>query len=414
MMKIKLIGWVLVLWAIKVSAQTEGLTSSPYSLYGLGVINQTTIGGANGMGYTGIAMKSTKYINNLNPANFSLVPKNSFLYDVGLRAEYNTYSNKNNNEGKANLNFSNLAFAFSLTDDLGMGLSMIPYSDVGYSLVGIKTNIEGSTETFESNVTGIGGLSDLRLNLGYALSSKIRTGASMSFMFGSIEEEESFTLSNSAFQLNETTNYKGVRLGFGVQYDLTDKITFGSTVQLPTSLSGSLKRSVSKSLGYSDVVVEEDEKDDVSDFKLPMELGIGFSGKVLNKFTVNLDYKKNFWDATNQKENIGSYKDQNIYGFGAEYLNDLNGIKYWQHIRFRVGLNYDNGYLSINGKKIEGQSLTAGIGLPISRYSNSMLNFSYSYGSKGLVQNILIKENYHLLTFNLSLEDLWFVKRKIN
>ena len=42
-----------------------------------------------------------------------------------------------------------------------------------------------------------------------------------------------------------------------------------------------------------------------------------------------------------------------------------------------------------------------------------MINLSYSYGSKGLLQNVLVKENFHLVTLNLSLEDIWFVKKKV-
>ena len=55
------------------SAQSEALTSSPYSLYGLGVINQTSIGKFNGLGYSGIGIKSPYEINNLNPANYALI-----------------------------------------------------------------------------------------------------------------------------------------------------------------------------------------------------------------------------------------------------------------------------------------------------------------------------------------------------
>ena len=43
----------------QISAQSEALTSSPYSLYGLGVINQTSIGKFNSLGYSGIGIKST-------------------------------------------------------------------------------------------------------------------------------------------------------------------------------------------------------------------------------------------------------------------------------------------------------------------------------------------------------------------
>lgn len=399
---------------LKVEGQSEALTSSPYSLYGLGAINQTGIGLTNGMGYTGIGLKTDKEINNLNPANYALVPKTSFFYDVGVKAQYNTYSNVGDSEAKANFNFSNLALAFSLMDGLGAGITMVPYSDVGYSLLGLQTNIEGSNETFESNVTGLGGLNDLRLNLGYELTKKIRLGTSLSFLFGSIEEDESFVISSSLFELSEQTNYFGVQLGFGMQYDLTENITIGSTLKLPTTLDGTLKRSAIKILEGSEITVEDNEVDNVSGFKMPMELGFGLSFNLLEPLTLNMDYKKNFWDATEQSENIGEYTDQDIFALGAEYVSNSNGYKYGQRIRYRAGFNYDNGYLSINNSKIDGYTLTAGIGFPVGGRGNSLVNLSYGYGSKGQVQNVLVQENYHLLTLNLSLEDLWFIKRKIN
>jgi hypothetical protein len=43
-----------------------------------------------------------------------------------------------------------------------------------------------------------------------------------------------------------------------------------------------------------------------------------------------------------------------------------------------------------------------------------MLNLGYSYGQRGQISNGLIKENYHLLTLNLSFEGIWFKRRKIN
>lgn len=403
----------LVLTA-NLSAQSEGLTSSPYSLYGLGIINQTSIGRSNSMGYTGIGLKTETEINNLNPANFALVPKNSFFYDVGVMGEYNSFSNKGTDETRTTFNFSNLAFAFQIAKGLGAGIAMVPYSDVGYSLVGIQTNIEGTNEVFESNVSGLGGLNDLRINLGYSVMDKLRLGASASFLFGNIEEDEAFVITNSVFQLTETTNYNGVRLGLGMHYDISENITFGSTVQFPTRLTGNLKRSVYKVLDETQITVEEDADDTTADFELPMELGFGVGATLFNSLTVSADYKKNFWDNTGQVENIGAYADQDIYGFGMEYMNDPTSYRYKDRIRYRAGFNYDNGYLAIDDSKIDGYNVTAGIGLPIGQGTNSMINFSYSYGSKGQIQNILIQEDYHLLTLNLSLEDLWFKKRKIN
>lgn len=414
MMKIKVLCPLFVLFFVKAPAQSEGLTSSPYSLYGLGVINQVTLGEANGLGYTGIGSKSRSSMNGLNPAAYSLIPKNTFFYDIGIRSEHNAYSNTSDSEDKTNLNFSNLAFAFPITSNLGLGISIIPYSDVGYSLVGIESNIEGASEIFKSNITGLGGLSDLKVNLGYQIVDNIRVGTSLSLLFGNISEEENFVISTSSFQQTKKTNYSGIKLGLGFQFDLTDNLTIGNTINFPTRLNGSSKQSIFKQLDNQDITVELEEQYKVEDFKLPLELGMGISTKLWNQLTVNLDYKKNFWSSTDQKEHIGEYQDQDIYGLGMQYLNNRNGFKYWQRIRFRAGFNYDNGYLSINDRKIDGYGITFGLGLPINKRKNSLINLSYSYGSKGQIQNILIKENYHRLTLNLSLEDFWFGKRKID
>ncbi|TVZ14994.1 OmpP1/FadL family transporter [Maribacter sp. MAR_2009_72] len=395
-------------------AQSEALTSSPYSLYGLGVINQTSIGKFNGLGYSGIGTKSMYELNNLNPSTYALIPQNSFLYDIGVTGEFNNYSNKSTSENKTIINFSNLAFGFRIAENLGAGISLIPYSDVGYSILGVSTNIEGSTQTFESNITGVGGLSDLRLNIGYALTDRFRIGLSTSFLFGNIEENEAFIYNTTTFESTEKTNYNGARIGFGMQWDIMDQITIGATAQLPTSLNGQLKRSVTKNLYGTEISVEDEKTDNVADFNLPLELGVGLSLKPIDQITLNADYKKNFWSNTNQSENIGTYTDQDIFALGLEYVNNPKGYKYSQRIRYRLGYNYDNGYLNIANKKVEGYNITAGIGIPTSRGTHSMINLSYSYGSKGILQNVLVKENYHLLSLNLSLEDLWFVKRKVN
>lgn len=418
MMKMKNRFWILWLPALIAQitfSQSEGLTSSPYSLYGLGTINQTSIGISNGLGHSGIGLKQETGINNLNPANFALAPKNSFFYDIGIKGELNHYDNRGDGESKTTLNFSNLAFAFRITEGLGAGVTMIPYSDVGYSLLGLSSNIEGSNESFESNVYGLGGLSDLSINLGYSLTESLRLGFTGSFLFGNIEETESFVISRSYLELTETNNYSGFRIGFGTHWDIGQNITLGGVLKLPVTLNGNLTRTVAKILDGEEIVVVDAEADnDVSDFKLPMELGFGISARLKDSFTLTADYRKSFWDATHQSEHIGTYTDQDTYAFGLQYLNNQRAYKYWKRIGYRAGFNYDNGYLALNDQKIDGYTFTAGLGLPIGVFSNSMINLSYGYSSKGYVQNILVREKYHTLAVNLSLEDLWFKKRKIN
>lgn len=399
-------------YCLSVNAQSEGLTGSPYSMYGLGITNQMSLGKSNALGRSGIALPGNTAINNLNPASYAFIFDKSFLFDVGFQSEYNHFSNKQNDENKWSFNFSNLAFGFSLSERSGIGLTLIPYTNVGYTLLGVTSNIEGSDEEFESTIIGSGGLNDLRLNYGYRLSDKLRLGASASFLFGSIQENEFFTIGSNYFEMDETTFYNGLRFGFGMQYDIVKKLSVGATVQLPVSLQGNMDRTVFKTLDGVSVIVEDEEGEDVPHFKLPTEIGFGVYFSPFEGFAVNADYKRNFWSSTNQSDNVGEYTDQDIFGIGVEYLKDTRGLKYTDRIRYRAGFTADNGYLSINNKKVSGYAITAGLGLPINARTNSMLNISYSYGQKGQLSNILIRENYHSITLNVSLEDLWFIKRK--
>jgi len=56
-------------------------------------------------------------------------------------------------------------------------------------------------------------------------------------------------------------------------------------------------------------------------------------------------------------------------------------------------------------------SFSLGVGIPL-EHTKSLLNITYSYGQKGNIGDDFIKENYHKIGINLSLEAIWFVKRK--
>ncbi|MDY8136138.1 hypothetical protein [Aquimarina sp. 2201CG5-10] len=395
--------------------QTNNLTGSPYSLFGLGVQSNATIGSTSALGKGGIALESKNSINNLNPASFTSVPKESFLLDIGFLGELNGVSNNNDkDESRIAANFSNLAFAFSINDKSGMGISLVPFTDVGYALIGIRSNIEGSQDEFISNITGSGGLNDLKLNYGYTLNDKLSVGLRTSFLFGNIDENEQVLIGDTFLNINEKSYYNGFRLGAGFQYQLNDKYTFGFTTDLPTRLNGSQDRYVTKTLDFVLTEEEDEEGLNIDDFKLPLEIGFGMSVKPINGLTLNMDYKRNLWGSTDQRDNIGEFTDQSIFSLGAQYRARERGLKYWQNMEFRAGFNYDSGYLKVNNETIDNYSFSAGVGIPISLRGTSMLNISFSKGNKGAVQGILIEENFNMINVNLSLKDIWFRKVKFN
>lgn len=392
--------------------QSNALSNSPYSLSGLGVTNQLSTGKTNALGKAGIALPSSTFINTLNPASFAAIPLNSFFYDIGLKYEMNEMKETGTEGSATNGNFSNIAFAFPLNEKSGMGISLLPYTNVGYTISGVQTGIEGSDQNFYSYITGSGGLNEIKLSYGLAMGDKFRIGASGSYLFGKISENELDYIRNSVLEFTETNRYTGFRASLGIQYDASEKLSFGSTIKLPTSLNGNQEQSMNLYHDGSTLVESSEDEGAIDAFSLPLEVGLGLNADFMRNLSLNLDFSRELWTSTNQEDALGSYVDQDVIGFGMEYFRKGYPSTYFDRIQYRAGLHYSSGNLEIDGEKVSGYEISLGLGLPVKEGRHSMFNFMYSYGKKGQVTNGLIQENYHQLSLNISLEDLWFVKRK--
>ncbi|GHC46798.1 OmpP1/FadL family transporter [Ulvibacter litoralis] len=404
-----------LLFFISVSAfsQTNDLSSSPYSLYGLGLRNNLNTGEANTLGKTGIASHSTSSINGLNPASFASFHSNSFLYDIGVKVQQETLVEGGVDESRTNANFSSLAFAFPVSSKFGVGLTLLPFTNVGYFVSGVPNEIEGSNEQFNSDIYGSGGLNDIKINAGYKVTDKLSVGVSGSYLFGKIEENETNYFQDNVLYVNEENFYSGFQLKTGLQYTFNSNFSFGAVASLPTSLKGDQENTVTLSVADAVGTVEESQKD-LDAFKLPLEIGLGVETKLKENLSFNIDYTRRFWSATNQTDQSGTFVNQDIIGLGTKYIPNKNSTNYWDRMNYRAGLNFDSGSIEINNTRVSNYEATIGLGIPFSKKNNSMLNVGYSYGVQGRVANNLIQENYHLLTLNLSLENIWFVKRYID
>ncbi|MDC8004820.1 hypothetical protein POV27_12220 [Aureisphaera galaxeae] len=404
---------LLLLVPVGVIAQSNNLTGSPYSLFGLGVQSNSNLGGFNAFGKTGIAYGEGFVVNPYNPAAVSNVPEKTFLFDIGINTEISAVSNRADDERRIASNFSNIAVGFNPSGKWGVGLTLTPATNVGYSLIGIQTNIEGSVENFTSNVLGSGGINRMSLDYGRTLSDTFRAGLNVSYLFGNIEETESVILEDDILQIEEKNHYNGFQFGFGIQYDPIKNLSVGAIVDLPVSLKGSQDRNVVKTLDFNPTLVEDETGVAIDNFLLPLEYGFGVSSTQLKGLTLNVDYTRKEWSNTNQRDNIGEYVDQDIIGMGMDYTPNRRGFTYWDRVSYRAGFQYDSGYLKINDFNVSSYTLSAGIGLPFGK-KGSTFNISYSYGSQGQVEGILIEENTHLINLNLTLSDIWFLRRKIN
>ncbi|MEM9075415.1 MAG: hypothetical protein AAGC43_00170 [Bacteroidota bacterium] len=395
-------------------SQTNRLTGSPYSLFGLGVETSSNVGKNASLGGGGFALHEPNVINIRNPASFGTESTNSFIFDMGFLGELSTIQNNTTEENRLASNFSSLAFSANIDEKSTFGLAVLPYSDVGYSLLGIQSNIEGSFAQFNSNIFGSGALNSLSLNYGRTFFKGLRLGAKISYLFGSIEETEIVQTGISGLNVEEVSNYSGVQFGLGIQTDIAKWFSYGGTFLFPTQLSGTQDRVVGKVLDLTESPVESETDLALDRFGLPAEINNGIRINPWGHFVLNLDHSFKAWSITEQQDNIGDFVDQNVFSGGAEYIINPSSFKFIGRLQFRAGYYYDTGYLSIRGENISSEGISFGLGFPFARNSGSQINISYTNTDRGSTNTILVQENIHSVNINISLKDFWFLQRKIN
>jgi len=397
---------LLLLLSNNLCAQTNSLSNSPYSVYGIGTPSRFGTGKINAIGGSGIAMKSDNSLNSLNPASLGAIPLNHFYFDLGINTQIYGLSEGAGTSKQFNATLNNVAMAFPLNSRSGLAVTLSPYANVGYSITGIENSIEGSNAIYTSDAIGTGSINEIRVDYGYGLLNNLRLGLSASYFFGKTEQTEYNTIGNYSLDIKKQNRYTGVGLNMGLQYDINESLSLASILKFPAVLKATQNSYISQD--YDDTIEVETSGDD---FMLPLEMGFGAAIAPRDNLKVYLDYSRKFWSNTAETDDLSTLIDQDIFKVGSTFIPKPNGIHYWQNVEYRTGFNYDTGYLEIAGEKVKSYNLSLGVGLPIS-HTGSKLNLSYAYGQNGSLSKGLIREKIHTISINLSLDGLWFVKPK--
>ncbi|WP_125722722.1 PorV/PorQ family protein [Flavobacterium ustbae] len=409
-MKNNIVFWIGFL-LIPLTSFSQSISSSPYSLYGVGSLYDSDFGYLPSIGGSGIALPSDTFINNLNPASLGSINQNHFLFDIGGKAIATTYQNSTRTENRNNFQFSHLAFAFPVSKNSGFSLALRPYSSSVFKISNLQLPIADSQEYYYVTAQGSGGLNNLDFSYGSKIGKKLSLGVTGTVLFGNTVDDRAFLISNTITTIHKKTDYSGVRATLGSQYKIDSTFTIGATVKIPARINASKIQTVTSVADDVESSIETDQATDTDDYYMPLEIGFGASKRFKNNLNVTLDYEKSFWKNTKQSELYGEFVNQDRFALGFTYSAKKNIRKYWDRVGYAAGVNFDNGYLEVDKHRVNNASISIGLNLPIDNTFSS-LNVSYSYGQKGRIANDLIKENYHKISINLSLDGIWFVKRK--
>jgi hypothetical protein len=397
--------------SITIKAQSD--ISSPYSLYGLGKESPNYFSGLTALGNTGIAYRNPLSINKANPASLTSILKSTFLYEVGFNSTSSIKKTGTINQQNFDFSFTHLAMAFSINDYWSTSFGIMPYSKVNYE-IDVLQPIEGTTSFYNTNIIGTGGISEVFWGNGLKLSNSLSVGVELFGRFGSVIREDFISLETSSAYIKTSTNYFSAGLNAGLQYNLKDLIgfdtTLGATISTPSTFSGEEEVIYG---GIAETPILDEYFSNSENIDSPLKFGVGISSKISKNLILNIDYRKSYWSSTNQTTSAANYIDQSVYAIGAEFKIPSEFNNYWDNVKYRVGLNYDTGYLNLSKNNIDNYSFSLGLGMPISKNGLSTININYSYGKEGTINNNLIQDNFHKLSLNLSLVGNWFQKQKI-
>jgi hypothetical protein len=155
------------------------------------------------------------------------------------------------------------------------------------------------------------------------------------------------------------------------------------------------------------------EDTSLNSFIIPQRMGIGFSVGIPNTLIITGDFYKQDWTGSMSGENYATTNATSMH-FGVEYLPNAQSLRgYHKLMSYRAGGYYSNSYLMVNGQQIEDYGITFGVGLPVKTLRSS-INVAFTLGTRGTTEYNLVKENYGIITFNVTLHDLWFRKRRFD
>lgn len=390
-------------------------TISPYSRYGYGEWQSLSFSANQSMGGLGYGVRSGKSINAINPASYTAIDSLTFMLDLGVSGVVDGFKTVSSTSTQFNGNLDYVAIQVPLAKFAALSFGVSPLTTVGYNYSFLdKKPVYGYSDTLtvKQAFTGTGGMTQVYLGLSFDIMDRVSVGVNGHYLFGNIEHYREVTFPGESLYAS-TTQKESLYISawlcdVGLQYhqpigDDELVIGLGYSLQLPMN-------------NRYEIITKTNEVEEIEDntllFDYPQTFGVGVSYSWNNRLLIGVDASwQNFANAhyygeTNQLNN------RFVYAVGAQYTHAPGGKKYTDNMDFRIGANYANSYISIDNKPYDKWAITWGIGFPLPN-TLTKLNLHMEYGQQGSVQQQGLLERYYKIGIGVSLNERWFVKRKL-
>lgn len=409
-----------------VAAQTPTTTplSSPYSMYGYGMLNDRATAKQRQMGGVGYAMRSGRGINPMNPASYSAIDSLTFLWDISAdlsffnRSEHDVNGQDLKGHGLGG-GLDYMAMQFPIGRSMGMSIGLVPFSSVGYSF---------GKEVIHGNLSneGSGGITEAYIGFSGRVKG-FSAGFNISYNFGNIINDVYANTTNGHQTLFEhVMQIRDWNILLGLQYT--------HEINRYNSVTAGLVYSPKKTFrghtwgAYWDITADS-QADTVGYMNIrnhyyqPNTIGAGlsYSHRRTSSIMVEADFTYQDWskakfdplynDLGNVVVQAQEFNNRYKVAVGAEFVPKIRG-NYLQRIAYRAGFSYNRDYIKIGDNDLKDYGISCGFGLPTPE-GKTVINLGFEYRHRQASPTSLVKEDYYNITLGLNFNELWFWQRKI-
>lgn len=414
-------------------AVAQSGTNSPYSQYGLGLLNEQSSGFNRGMNGLGLAFREHNQVNYINPASYSALDSLTFIFDAGLSGQITNFNENGHKINANNADFEYAVAAFRAFKHVGVSFGIVPFTNVGYNYAITDYLNDDRDVAYTNTYSGSGGIHQVYFGAGWEFLKGLSVGANISYLWGDIDRSVINSYSDGSINTLSkyyTASVKSYKLDVGLQYQLAlDKknalaigLTYGLGHKLGTDPTCNII-----STNTMTAVADTASFTVNNGLEIPTSFGAGVMWNHANKLKLGADFSYQQWgslqypvyrvvnDEPRYELTDDYYKDRYKVTVGGEFCNDEMSRRFLDRIRFRAGVSYATSYYKING--LDGPdeiSASIGFGIPIvNAYNNrSVLNISGQWVHSAA--NGLLTENTFRINIGITFNERWFMKWKVD
>lgn len=393
--------------------------NSPYSIIGIGAIEQSYFDRSSGMASAAISLASSRFLFHANPASYAKLDDHFFSMEVAMRYKSVVYEGTGVDptaNRSADFAVEKVALAMKMKSWWGTSVGLMPYSSSNYSFMSTK-DVQGSALSSNAYYEGTGGMNLAYIANAFKLGRHFRIGLQTNILFGNFTQKETLYTDElgltSSPIITSTKSYTSkIQFKGGAQYSavLNKKLVLNLGVVASHKTYLNSNDSVSVSSGGVSLAAKEIYTKNF--FALPNAFGAGASIVYKQKFTFSADYKRDRWSDLN----LSGYKYQLVndsrVAVGFEYAKrDVFQEGYAEKYYLQAGAYYGISYINVNGQQLKNMGISFGLGFNSKRSPLGVM-INAEVGRHGTSQYNLVKENYVQLGVTFTYRDFWYTKMK--